>query len=158
MKKQIKVSGLMVFSIMVLLQSAVLANLLHPSGFYKPGELPGDYIGEFVCIQAQGKSGLTITIMESVDGNLNAVCKFYPHKSNPNIAVGSFTMDVNVNGKDISFTAKEWINQPENYYKYNVSGVWDPKNNIISGEINNEPFKLEKYLMPEGTEDPGDDS
>lgn len=158
MKKQIKISGLMILGIILLLQTSGVANPLQSANFYKPGELPGDYIGEFVCIQANGKSGLTITLTEGDDGNLNAVCKFHPIKSNPNIPVGSFTMDVTINEKEITFIAKEWISQPENYNKFNVEGVWDPKNNTISGKINNEYFSLKKFLMPEATENPGDDS
>jgi hypothetical protein len=80
----------------------------------------GDWEGRFTC--SQGLTGLDLKISRK-GASLRATLSFYPLTSNPNVAVGSYTMTGTYHSAaKIVLHAKKWILQPPGYPLAGLTG------------------------------------
>jgi hypothetical protein len=73
----------------------------------------GAWKGAYGC--AQGVTGLTLTIDDTVDDQVSATYKFYAAPENPDVPAGSFRMTGTYEDGKLALQGSEWIEQPPGY-------------------------------------------
>lgn len=84
--------------------------------------LDGVWKGAYDC--AQGRTGLTLTLDASPNGQVTGTFAFWPRSDNPYVARGSFRVVGTVAPKgELQLRGVSWIDQPANYSMVDLAGA-----------------------------------
>lgn len=100
--------------------AAVLAALALPAAA-QDHPLDGTWEGAYTC--GQGKTGLTLTLDSTPEGQVSGTFAFWPRGDNPGAARGSFTIEGGITPDGaLSLRGVRWLVQPSGYGMVNLEG------------------------------------
>lgn len=91
--------------------------------------------GMYSCPDAQGVTGLTLTVEWGDDGSASALFNFYALPENPRLPEGCFTMRGQFSvgerskgaGQHVRLSAETWLLHPEGYVTVDLTGWFHPR-------------------------------
>jgi len=101
--------------------------------------IDGTWEGTYYC--GGGIIGLTLVISPlntpDSESNVQAVFSFYAHPDNPKVLSGSFRMKgiYDASSGQLILEGTEWLSRPDQYAVVDLSGVFVPSENTITGQI-----------------------
>lgn len=96
--------------------------------------LNGRWVGTYAC--AQGLTGLTLSLLNAINGSVDGIFNLYAVPSNPNVPSGSFRMQGTYDASgNVTLRATDWINQPSGYSTVDLNGVISEDFTTYSGNV-----------------------
>ena len=106
-----------------------------PDDYLDKSHIIGEWKGTYTC--SQGLIGLTLSIKDSKEDNVEAIFAFDAVESNPTVPSGSYRMKGKYSQESkLSLEGTEWIEQPSSRYKMvGLNGKFNEDYIIYSGSV-----------------------
>ncbi|MDB5471877.1 MAG: hypothetical protein JWR84_3437 [Caulobacter sp.] len=101
--------------------AAALVLLALPAAASAAEPIDGTWEGAYVC--GQGKTGLTLTLDGTADGQVTGTFSFWPRQDNPDVPSGSFAVRGTITPQgDLRLQGDHWIDQPAGFEMVGLEG------------------------------------